>query len=258
MVIYVIDNMAIEMFGLSGLSLYAVVIGLVLLFRYMGWITMLPVSKKTAGIGAVALIAYGLISGGVIAMPGAAVDEAEEPAAMQYLDVTYEDSATHVTDGEPDYVKVEYKENTADGDIYFADDAATSDMDSVQFDIALHRIDTMTDNDIVFGMRADQIVVENSDADESPFDVFDTTDDDKVDVKITPSGGTGTYEYNNTVVSAAGDKTVTITASVLDTALTNVETYDSIRESSFLTIKGPNGSTQHTLEIEFLKVGEVS
>jgi len=249
-------KMAFELFGLAGMSLWATLIGLALLARYMGWLTAIPVAKKTAGIGAVALIAYGLVSGGIVALPQQVEEVEEEAAPMQYLDVTYEDGATHVTDGDSDYIKVEYGENTVDGGIYFADDADTSDMENVIFDIALHRIDTLTDNDIVFSISANQIQVENDDDDDSPFDVFDEADD-AVEVELEPSGGTGTDEYNTVVIGAADDETVTVTADILDEALANIETYDSARDTTWITIKGPDGKIQHTLEIEFLKTGEV-
>lgn len=252
--------MAFELLGFSGTALYVLLAAIFVLTQYLGIHSILPMTKKSAGMVGVGGIILALFMGGVIAMPGQ-VSEEEGPTGpqqMQYLDVTYEGSATNVTDHDvADSITVEFYENTSSGNL-LADDG-TTDLSSVQFDIALHRIDQSTDNDVVFGVTASQIQVDNADADDSPFDVFDETTNDKASVKITPSGGTGTYGYNNVLISAAGDKTVTINAdTILDEWGQNLETYDEASETGWITITGPNGGVQHTIEITFLKIGTKS
>jgi hypothetical protein len=98
--------------------------------------------------------------------------------------------------------------------------------------------------------------VENSDSTNSPWDIIVKRSDETDNVALTPSGGSLSYGDASFLVSNFSSKDVTVNLEPNDTALGNIELYDSATVE--LELQNASGAIQDTLTVELQKTGEVS
>jgi hypothetical protein len=219
-------------------------------------------TKGKAAIGFVVFLALGLVGAGMIA-PSAftQVGEGEEVDVgaadiFEFADTISSD--THVTEYQEDTntILVRYEENTSSGTARFAGDS--TELDEVKFDIDIKRTDWGEDNillgEVYFVLSDITDAVENSDETNSPFNLVEDHDDDTYDAKIT-IGSSAEYESQMFSSSAATATTVTLRVVPNDTALANIELYDSVSQDVRVRNKKADDDT---LTIKYQKTGEVS
>jgi hypothetical protein len=208
-------------------------------------VEIIPMSKKWAGV---LLIGGGLIfAGGMgyISMEGFQADDGEAQPQFEFdASLDNESDAVHVTKYDDDTVVVQYKENSS-GAINFAGDDSV--LDEVEFYIAMKRLDDLAEEDAIASVSANQAQVDNSDADDSPFDLIEERDTGELDAALTPAGGTVSYESTKVLLEPATSKLVTVNLVPNDTALSNLETYDDIET----TVSTSGGQ----ITVQFLRVG---